>query len=263
MTPNNAHARPEGARGIKLEPVHVKPKDPAKTNATGRKYCDSYITKGKCNSNQSKNLHFCSVLKKNGKLCGAPTCCTGARTLRCPGPGGARRVWGDPLGARALPSQDFCDDFSDFEPDVGDEWRNWHMDDREWESDGDTEGNVRNKREKLPMLSAPPAPLLPAASAGRPQTHWNLSQVQRLLPAIMSTCRCQMRGLRRGLRLPTRSAAFVPRFPMVWPGADGGSCHSISCWTPVMMCQSQPASRWRTTFWRQPTPPCGPSIAVR
>ena len=49
-------------RGIKLEPVHGKPKDLAQSNAAGRNCRDTYITKAECKHKQLKNT---------GKPCGS------------------------------------------------------------------------------------------------------------------------------------------------------------------------------------------------
>ena len=39
-----------------------------------------------------------------------------------------------------------CEDLHDDEVDLGDEWRNWHMDDSKLEGDDETEAIVRKKR---------------------------------------------------------------------------------------------------------------------
>ena len=49
---------------------------------------------------------------------------------------------------------------SDFELDLGDEWRNWRMDDPEWESDGELEESVTKWRKKPPIFLAPPVPVV-------------------------------------------------------------------------------------------------------
>ena len=41
-------------RGTKIEPINGKPKDLAKTNATGRKYCDIYIAKVNVKTSSAK-----------------------------------------------------------------------------------------------------------------------------------------------------------------------------------------------------------------
>ena len=106
-----------------------------------------------------------------------------------------------------VPSHDACDNLSDFEPDLSDEWRNWRVDDPEWESDGVPEESVKKKRKKLPMPPAPPAPPILVVLTPSDRVHASWRQVgggHRYYPTIVDTCGCQVGRLFRGVRLSTR-----------------------------------------------------------
>ena len=59
----------------------------------------------------------------------------------------AGKMVGD-VGCCTPNPMDVCEDLHDDELDLGGEWRDWHMDDPELESDDENEGNVRKSRKK-------------------------------------------------------------------------------------------------------------------
>ena len=103
------------------------------------------------------------------------------------------------------------------------------------------------------------------------------ARYQRLLPAFVNICKCQMMDQFRRLWLSMRLAASAPQCPpknlfsnlrlsacsvsavrwchMLSHGADGDSSRWISCWIPLMVRPCRPDSRWYATLWKQSDAP--------
>ena len=117
--------------GIKQKPLHGKPKDVAKTRPVGRKYCCNCTTEGECNKKPCEDLHFCSDLRLH-----SPAVQVRERKIS---PGLTRLSLGDISGSQGTQPapvprpHDVGNDLSVFEPDLGDEWKNWGMDAPRWD----------------------------------------------------------------------------------------------------------------------------------